>query len=114
MANRHRGEVDIELDGRRWSMALTLGALAELEDAYAAESLEALVTRFAEHKLGTQDLTRIIGAGLRGGGNEVSNAQLQAMTCPEGVVGMARAVKALLAVTFKDQGTTSEGSQSPP
>ena len=33
-ANRRRGEIDAELDGKQYRLCLTLGALAELEAAY--------------------------------------------------------------------------------
>ena len=38
-ANRRRGEIVAELDGKGFRLCLTLGALAELEAAYAAEDL---------------------------------------------------------------------------
>ena len=34
MANRHRGEIEAELGGQRYTLCLTLGALAEIEHAY--------------------------------------------------------------------------------
>lgn len=42
-ANRRRGEIAAELDGKTMRLCLTLGALAELEAAYAADDLGALV-----------------------------------------------------------------------
>ena len=38
MANRQRGEVDIEIDGKKFSVCMTLGALAELEDVLGVET----------------------------------------------------------------------------
>ena len=46
MVNRHRGEVEAVLDGRTWTLCLTLGALAELEAALAAGDLMGLARRF--------------------------------------------------------------------
>ena len=37
MANRHRGEIEAEIGGVRRRLVLTLGALAELEDAFGAD-----------------------------------------------------------------------------
>ena len=68
MANRHRGEIEAELGGARHTLVLTLGALAELEDAFGADDLGALTERFASGRLKARDLTRIIAAGLRGAG----------------------------------------------
>jgi len=42
MANRHRGEIEAEIGGARRRLVLTLGALAELEDAFGADDLVAL------------------------------------------------------------------------
>ena len=38
MANRHRGEIEADIGGTRRRLVLTLGALAELEDAFGAEA----------------------------------------------------------------------------
>ncbi len=42
MVNRHRGEVAARLDGRDWTLCLTLGALAELESAFETDNLSEL------------------------------------------------------------------------
>ena len=67
-ANRRRGEIEAELDGKAYRLCLTLGALAELEAAYAADDLGALVERFSSGRLSAIDMIRVIGAGLRGAG----------------------------------------------
>ncbi|MCV0396192.1 MAG: gene transfer agent family protein [Rhizobiaceae bacterium] len=99
-ANRHRGEIAAELDGRTWRLCLTLGALAELETAFAADDLNALLERFRDGRFASRDMIRILGAGLRGGGNGVSDDEVAAMGCADGAVGMARIVERLLAATF--------------
>ncbi|MBD3838705.1 gene transfer agent family protein, partial [Brevundimonas sp.] len=75
-ANRRRGEVEAVIDGERRILCLTLGALAELETAFRAESLADLAGRFSGGKLKADDLIRIIGAGLRGGGNRFSDEEV--------------------------------------
>lgn len=103
-ANRHRGEIAAELDGRAWRLCLTLGALAELETAFAACDLNALLERFREGRFAAGDLIRILGAGLRGGGNAVSDEEVAAMRCADGATGMARIVAELLEATFAPAG----------
>lgn len=98
--NRRRGEVSAQLDGRDYRLCLTLGALAELEDAFAASDLSALVERFATGRLSALDMVRIIGAGLRGGGHPVSDEDVRTMGTQEGAAGFARIVAELLAATF--------------
>ena len=102
MANRHRGEIDADLGGRRRTLVLTLGALAELETAFGASDLVALAERFGSGRLSARDLMRVIGAGLRGAGDAVSDAEVAAMTAEGGAPGYARIAAELLAATFGD------------
>jgi len=100
MANRHRGEIEAEIGGERRMLVLTLGALAELEDAFGAEDLVALTERFGSGRLKARDLTRIIGAGLRGAGESVSDDEVAAMAVDGGAQGYVRIAAALIAATF--------------
>ncbi|MBZ9935001.1 gene transfer agent family protein [Mesorhizobium sp. BR1-1-16] len=100
VANRHRGEIDAVLDGRRHVLCLTLGALAELETAFGAADLSALAGRFSEGRLTALDLVRIIGAGLRGAGASLSNADVAAMRAEGAAGGFARIAADLLTATF--------------
>ena len=81
---------------------LTLGALAELEDAFGAEDLVALTERFATGRLKARDLARIIGAGLRGAGEAVSDQEVAAMAVDGGAQGYVRIAAELIAATFGD------------
>jgi hypothetical protein len=99
-ANRRRGEIAAELDGRTVTLCLTLGALAELESAFEAEDLQALVERFSSGRLSARDLTKIIGAGMRGAGNAVTDGEVGAMRAAGGAAGFARIAAELLTATF--------------
>jgi len=79
---------------------LTLGALAELEDAFGADDLVALTERFGAGRMKARDLTRIIGAGLRGAGEGVSDDEVAAMAIDGGAQGYVRVAAALIAATF--------------
>jgi len=100
MANRHRGEIEAEIGGRRRTLVLTLGALAELEDAFGADDLVALAERFGSGRLKARDLMRIIAAGLRGAGEDVTDDDVAAMAMPDGAAGYVRVAADLIAVTF--------------
>ncbi len=100
MANRHRGEIDAELSGRTYTLCLTLGALAEIENAYGGEDLIAIAERFETGRIGATDAIRVIGAGLRGAGNAVSNDEVAAMTAAGGAAGYLDIVVRLLKATF--------------
>lgn len=99
-ANRRRGEIEAVLDGEPRRLCLTLGALAELEDAYGAEDLGQLVERFSAGRLSALDMVRIIGAGLRGAGNAVADEDVKAMRAEGGATGFARIAADLLGATF--------------
>ncbi|MGB3389819.1 MAG: gene transfer agent family protein [Pseudaminobacter sp.] len=99
-ANRCRGEIAAELDGKTVRLCLTLGALAELEAVYAADDLGALVERFSRGRLSALDMMRIVGAGLRGAGHDISDEDVGRMSTPDGAAGFATIVSELLAVTF--------------
>lgn len=99
MANRRRGEVAATLAGQRYTLCLTLGALAELESAFGVADLGALAGRFASGRLSSTDLVRLLGAGLRGGGHPLSDQEVGAMPASE-LGPAAAAIARLLAATF--------------
>lgn len=99
-ANRHRGEIEAEIGGETRILCLTLGALAELEGAFAASDLASLAARFQSGRLRAADLIAILGAGLRGGGNHISDEDVAMSQIGGGVAGAARIVADLLAATF--------------
>lgn len=103
MANRIRGEISAQLDGRQWTLVLTLGALAELEDVYNCTSLASLLERFTAEKLSATDMIALLGAGLRGAGHDVSNDQVAMMQAPGGAVGFAAITADLLSAAFGDR-----------
>ena len=100
MANKHRGEIEAEIGGARRRLVLTLGALAELEAAFGAEDLVALAERFDSGRLKAQDLIRIIGAGLRGAGENITDEDVARMNIAGGAPGYARVAAELIAATF--------------
>jgi hypothetical protein len=100
VANKHRGEIEAEIGGTKRRLVLTLGALAELEEAFGAEDLVALTERFGTGRLKARDLTRIIGAGLRGAGEAVSDDEVAVMSVAGGAQGFVRIAAALIAATF--------------
>ena len=100
MANLHRGEIEAEIGGAKRRLVLTLGALAELEAAFGAADLVALTERFGAGRLTARDLTRVIGAGLRGAGETVSDEDVARMPVAGGAHGYVRIAAALIEATF--------------
>ena len=99
-ANKHRGEIVAEIEGKSYRLCLTLGALAELESAYGDVDLLCLAQRFEKGEISARDALKIIGAGLRGGGNEIKNEELAMMQIDGGAQGYLALVVDLLQATF--------------
>ena len=104
MANPQRGEIAAVLDGEERTLCLTLGALAELEARLSAGDLVGLGERFAGGRVSARDLTAILGAGLRGGGNAVTDDDLARMAIEGGLKGAADIAARLLRATFGEGG----------
>lgn len=109
MVNSRRGEIAAVLNDRDWVLCLTLGALAGLEAAYETEDLSALIARFSTGRLKSEDMIRIVTAGLRGGGHDVTQDDVADMRIDGGATGFARLVAQLLEVTF---GMTAENPEN--
>ncbi len=110
-ANPRRGETEAVFDGRPYRLVLTLGALAELENAFGLADLNALAERFESGRLKSSDAIAILGAGLRGGGVEFSDADVARLSHADGAPGFVRAVADLLRATFGS--SDGEGGAAP-
>jgi hypothetical protein len=100
MANPHRGEIEARLDGRSYTLCLTLGALAELEHAFGNEDMLALAERFQSGRISARDAQRILGAGLRGAGHDLPDEAVARMRAEGGAAGFVDIVARLLNATF--------------
>lgn len=102
-ANRHRGEIEAVIGGERRILCLTLRSLAELETALGVDSLAGLGERFAAGRLKASDIIRILGAGLRGGGNLIDDEDVADLDMEGGIAAMARLTGELLAAAFSPE-----------
>lgn len=100
MVNRHRGEIPLDMAGQRLSLKLTLGGLAELEDALGAGDLVGLGERLGSGRLSANDLVGILHIGLKGAGHDVTEAQIRAWSLEGGLAPMVSAIAALFAEIF--------------
>ncbi len=111
MVNRQRGEIEAILNGKPYCLCLTLGALAELEDAFGEEDMLAVAERFETGRIKAQDAIRILGAGLRGGGHMIDDADVAEMRVEGGAAAFVDIVSQLLAATYsadKNSGNKDE------
>lgn len=105
--NPYAGEVALVIDGQCRVLKLTLGALAELETALGADSLMALVERFEGGRFSARDVMALILAGLHGGGQAITAADLVQAEIEGGMAEAARAAGLLLARAFSTPGTAA-------
>lgn len=109
MSNRHRGEITARLDGKAYSLCLTLGALAELEARLEGEDILALAQRFESGRITAREAICVIGAGLRGAGNDIRDEAVANMQADGGVPGYLALVVNLLQAAFGVEDNTADG-----
>lgn len=100
MANRRRGEVPLTLGPERYTLCLTLGALAELEDALQAGSVVGLAERFTTGHLSARDLIVLFGCALRGGGHDIDDTCAARLALAGDFSVVAEAIGAALVAAF--------------
>lgn len=88
------------IDGEPRVLKLTLGALAELEQEIGTGTLVELVQRFEGGAYSSGDVLALIVAGLRGGGADVTRADMLRAEIEGGPMKGARAAAELLARAF--------------
>ncbi|WP_436640014.1 gene transfer agent family protein [Microbaculum sp. FT89] len=113
MANPLRGEISARLGGRDLTLCLTLGALAELEAALGAGDLMALAARFEAGRLSSREAIAIIGAGLRGAGHEITDAEVARLPIDGGAAAYVGLVADLLEATFGAASTADPDGGAP-
>jgi hypothetical protein len=82
MPNRIRGEARLTAGGRQYRLLLTLGALAEIEDGLNLQNLADVAARLKSVR--AADLAIVAAALLRGGGHDLSPADVLRLPCDLG------------------------------
>ena len=100
MPNPYRGEIEAVLNGERYTLCLTLGALAELENALGVNTMVALIERFENGQLKATDVAHIITAGLKGAGHDFSVEAVLNIKPAGGMAEFIDIAVRLLKVTF--------------
>lgn len=87
MANKHRGEVDITIAGKTYTVAMTLESLSLIADAIGVESLGEIEARMTQFKI--SDMKPMLAAMLAGNGHQVPEVALARLTFREYMAFMA-------------------------
>jgi hypothetical protein len=111
MTNRIRGEAALVAGGRSYRMLLTLGALAEIEDGLGLASLAGIGARLNEAR--ASDLAIVAAALLRGGGHEMTPADVLRLPCDLGALTGA-VIAAFDAAVSGTRGGANEGEAAGP
>ena len=102
MANRHRGDVPFLFNGQTVSLRLTLGSLAELEDAFGSDGLQALSQRLKNGRLSARDICHILAAGFRGAGYHGTGHPIEALDLGQQIAASALGEAAIAATRLLD------------
>ena len=84
MPNRIRGEAALTAGGRNYALLLTLGALAEIEDGLGLANLTDVAVRLKTIR--ANDLAVVAAALLRGGGHDLTPADVLRLPCDLGAL----------------------------
>lgn len=90
-ANRHRGEVEVTLGGRRFTMRPSFAAIAEIESR-SGQGLVALARRLTAGDIRVSDFATIIAAGLRAAGEPARIETVGELVLEEGLGTLSPAV----------------------
>lgn len=88
--NRIRGEAELVAGGKSYRLLLTLGALAEIEDGLGLSDLSQVGARLKHARAG--DLAVVAAALMRGGGHEITPAEVLRLPCDLGALVQAVAL----------------------
>jgi len=75
MARWARGESTVTIDGEEYTLCMTVGALADIQDHYDIDDMTELSRRMASPRVG--DLLVMLWALLNGGGADITLAEVK-------------------------------------
>jgi hypothetical protein len=84
LPNRVRGEAELIAGGKNFRLLLTLGALAEIEDGLGLDDLAGIAARLKQAR--ASDLAVVAAALMRGGGHEITPADVLRLPCDLGAL----------------------------
>lgn len=111
MTNRICGEAALTAGGKQYRLLLTLGALAEIESGLGLSDLGEVSARLKQ--LRASDLAIVAAALMRGGGHDVSPADVMRLPIDLGAL-VAAVARAFEAAGLAHDGNLGEGDTNAP
>lgn len=108
--NAIRGEAELTAAGKSHRLLLTLGALAEIEDGLALTNLSEIGPRLKQMR--AADLAIVAAALLRGGGHDITPADV--LRLPASLGDIARAVAGAFSAAGLDNTNSGGGEPTVP
>jgi Phage tail tube protein, GTA-gp10 len=105
LTNSIRGESELVAGGKTYRLLLTLGALAEIEDGLGLADLSQVATRLKQAR--AADLAVVVAALMRGGGHEITPADVLRLDCDLG------ALVGAVSLAFERAGLPRDGTAPP-
>jgi hypothetical protein len=97
MTNKTRGEAEIALDGKTYTLRLSFQALCRIEEGTGLR-IGTMLRRFAEGDLGARDMAVVIHAGMHAFDERAPSLdEVGRMVVDEGIAALAAPVGAFLA-----------------
>lgn len=85
MANKHRGEMKISLGGQDYNTRLNFDSIARIEGT-TGQSVIRLAQSIGDTSIGLQQLSIVLHAAIKGGGNDVTEKDVNKIIWEAGIV----------------------------
>ena len=110
MPNPLKGEIDLDIGGENYKARLTIDAIIRIEQAIGCGIIK-LAQRMADADISVTDVTSVLTAALRGGGNDVTTKEVHKIITNAGIIEATTAVATLLTAAISPTDDSDEGSK---
>ena len=111
MANKQRGEVDVKLGGKTWTMRPAFQALCEIEDRTGV-GITTLARRFHDGDFGAGPIVAVLWAGIRAAHDDAPDYdEVGRLVVAEGVIGFAAPALAFLLAALLGDGAGTKAAK---
>ena len=112
MTNPLKGEIEVELAGRKYSARLTLNSLIKIETALGCGIIRT-AQKMAEGDVILNDVVQILLPALRGGGNDFKEKDIHNLIQETGIVASTVVAANLLAQTLTEDSEENSKEKKP-